>query len=625
MAKSYIRQMPIIISLIILILLTGCTNANFNTKNIPISHSGVISLDSWNFNQDGMINLDGDWEFYWNKFYEPKDFINGILESPTYITVPANWNQLKDSEYPRHGYATYRLTVNNIPNGIYAIRLPNVSTAYKIWANDKLLGENGHLSSRPEEVVASNNPQEFGFHVNQETLQLTFQVENYHFRDGGIFSSIELGTFEQVMDKTNKKIIFDTVLFGSLFLAGLYHLILFYLRKSDLIALYFGLFCIMVSIRVMVIGEKFLLRVFTNISYEWAIKLEYLSFYICLPLFLWFTYCLFRELVSKKICKVITIIASVFITVVLLTPPNIFSYTVYYYELLTLVIVVYLIFILIKAMAKKEEGAILITICGSFFALTVVNDILFYNMIINTMELSPFGLFVFIFSQSYLIANRFSYAFTRVEHVSNQLAILNTQLEDKVNERTRSLREYQSQLEQANHKLHHLSYFDATTGIANKRYFTEEIEKMWQNAKQSQTYLSLLFIDIDCFKEFNDTNGHLEGDRILKRVAETLESRLKKYNGVIARYGGEEFIALLPQMGVEEAYEVAEKCRIDILNLQIIHKTSTVSNVLTVSIGLASQIPTDDDIISAFIFEGDKALYLAKSDGRNKVVIQEKI
>ncbi|OZM56300.1 hypothetical protein CIB95_12865 [Lottiidibacillus patelloidae] len=601
------------IILAVVFLLSGCTTEINETIAME---KGSFDFDTLSDSQSEIYSLDGEWEFYWKTLASPDDLKNS--KTPVkYVHVPYNWNKFEDQDLPGLGYATYRAKLTNHTPGKYGLRIPNINSSYKVWVNGELLGENGKVAENIEKMEASLRPREFFFVTEQRNVEIVLQVANGSFRDGGIFSSIEFGPYEKIFQKTNDRIIFDTILFGIVFLAGLYHIVLFLLRRSDRIAFYFGVFCLLISFRIGVVGEKFLLRIFPEISYNLSLQIEYLSFFACLPLFYWFTWILFQHIVSKLFGKIITYLSLVFIAIALFTKPIISSNTLFYYEALTILVILYLVYFLRRAIKMKIEGSIIVTICGLFFALTVVNDILFYNLIIDTMELAALGLFVFIFSQSYLIAKRFSYAFSKLEHVSNQLAILNSQLEEKVNERTKSLETYQKQLMQANDKLYKLSYFDSTTDVPNKRLLLEELEKEWKNAIVNKDPISLLFLDIDCFKEYNDTYGHLNGDKTLREVASTLQKVIKSYSGFVARYGGEEFVAILPRKSAQEANLVAEKCRNAIEELKINHQSSSVSQYITVSIGISSEIPVAESF-EHFIFKADKALYQAKSNGRNQ-------
>jgi diguanylate cyclase (GGDEF)-like protein/PAS domain S-box-containing protein len=169
-------------------------------------------------------------------------------------------------------------------------------------------------------------------------------------------------------------------------------------------------------------------------------------------------------------------------------------------------------------------------------------------------------------------------------------------------------------------ELEDLSFKDGLTGVANRRMFDSILEVEWANAKRNQQPLSLILLDIDYFKQYNDAYGHIQGDDCLKRVAKTLSSSATRSKDFIARFGGEEFVLVLPETDEKAAKKVAERCRKLIFKEQIPHESSLVSHVLTISIGVASIIPGHEDEALRFVEEVDRRLYMAKENGRNRIV-----
>jgi diguanylate cyclase (GGDEF)-like protein len=176
------------------------------------------------------------------------------------------------------------------------------------------------------------------------------------------------------------------------------------------------------------------------------------------------------------------------------------------------------------------------------------------------------------------------------------------------------------ELGQANAHLDSLSRSDMLTEVANRRHFDEYLERLWDQARADGSELSLMMIDIDHFKAYNDRYGHPQGDACLKDVAAALKRRLRGPEDLIARYGGEEFIAVLGGTRLGTAVDVAERVRKGIENLNRLHATSSTHAVVTVSIGVACLRPNAPHATSAqLISAADEALYQAKSRGRNRV------
>jgi diguanylate cyclase (GGDEF)-like protein/PAS domain S-box-containing protein len=172
-------------------------------------------------------------------------------------------------------------------------------------------------------------------------------------------------------------------------------------------------------------------------------------------------------------------------------------------------------------------------------------------------------------------------------------------------------------------ELEELSFKDGLTGVANRRRFDAIMNIEWGNAQRSKKPLSLVMFDIDYFKQYNDHYGHLQGDHCLKRVAQVLSMVTTRAHGFLARFGGEEFVLVLPETNESSAMTVAERCRELLAKERIPHERSEVSELLTVSLGVATTIPAHDDEPLSFIDTVDRRLYQAKQRGRNGIVMSE--
>ena len=184
-----------------------------------------------------------------------------------------------------------------------------------------------------------------------------------------------------------------------------------------------------------------------------------------------------------------------------------------------------------------------------------------------------------------------------------------------------ALRESQRALIEANLELQRLTRVDGLTGLANRRYFDEFFTAEWKRAVRTQTPLSVLMIDIDCFKRYNDTYGHLAGDQVLRQVAETIQRNCGRSTDLGARYGGEEFIMVLCNTPITGIRAVGETLRQVIADLKLRHMASVVADHVTVSIGGASIIPRLSQSEALLIDAADRALYRAKDGGRNRLVV----
>ncbi len=195
---------------------------------------------------------------------------------------------------------------------------------------------------------------------------------------------------------------------------------------------------------------------------------------------------------------------------------------------------------------------------------------------------------------------------------THQLDLRNRQMEILVAQRTEELR-------LANEHLSRLSYVDALTGLANRRSFDEALEAEWRRASRSHTPLAIVIADIDGFKLYNDMLGHVEGDRCLAAVAAIFLQSVGRAGDLAARYGGEEFVVLMPGASQEAAHALAEGLRKACEALAIAHPAAPVGPVITLSLGVASCLPSDEQRPQGLVALADAALYRAKQAGRNRV------
>ncbi|PAU78490.1 sensor domain-containing diguanylate cyclase [Halomonas salipaludis] len=175
----------------------------------------------------------------------------------------------------------------------------------------------------------------------------------------------------------------------------------------------------------------------------------------------------------------------------------------------------------------------------------------------------------------------------------------------------------EEQLVRLQRELEAYSYQDGLTGVANRRRLDDYLTQAWEETRRNTQPLSLIMIDIDHFKEYNDHYGHLAGDEALKRIAYALSCVATRPRDGFARFGGEEFMWVLPETPGPAALQLAERCRREIFKLQLPHAASPLG-CLTISQGVATRIPAHDDSLASLLDQVDVQLYLAKRAGRNR-------
>ncbi|MCE8025392.1 diguanylate cyclase [Halomonas sp. MCCC 1A11058] len=176
---------------------------------------------------------------------------------------------------------------------------------------------------------------------------------------------------------------------------------------------------------------------------------------------------------------------------------------------------------------------------------------------------------------------------------------------------------------QSNQVLTKISTTDPLTGVANRRHLDEVMTQRWHEAIAERTMLGMLVLDIDCFKNYNDRYGHLEGDACLRRVAQEIQHHVRHELDLVVRYGGEEFVVLMPNASASSAFQAAERIRQGIEALAIPNAGVSHSPVVTISIGVAVTRPNTALPPSLLLLQADEALYQAKREGRNRCVLAQ--
>jgi diguanylate cyclase (GGDEF)-like protein len=187
------------------------------------------------------------------------------------------------------------------------------------------------------------------------------------------------------------------------------------------------------------------------------------------------------------------------------------------------------------------------------------------------------------------------------------------------------INELYQKLETANQELQQLAAVDSLTNLANRRQFDRYLSQQWQQMRRQIDWLSLIIIDVDYFKLYNDSYGHLAGDFCLQQVAKVIKSSVQRVTDLVARYGGEEFAVILPATSAEGALQLAEKIIKNVRKLEIVHEKSAVSSFVSVSLGVASVIPEKEMTPASLIALADGALYAAKSSGRDRYILHSSL
>ena len=444
---------PFILSYLAFLLISSFqAQAESSQDDFPIT-KGVLDLTENDLDELELIDLKGEWEFYWQKLLGPQDFAREPESSPDYFNTPGAWNaenDLSNSGVSTSGYATYRLRIKTDKDyGDVGLRLQSRGLSYLVYVNGIIFGRAGKVGMDDISCIPEAKNDIFKVSTSNREIEIIIQSCNFHNNKGGLYGSITLGKYDQLMSARTAKIWIDLFMSGSIFIMAIYHLGLYVLRRKYTSPLYFGLFCFLIFIRTFTTGE-YLANILLNVHWIVVKKVDFLSFYLSTGIFALFSYSLFRADFSDKILKIIVGICLTFSTIVVVAPPSFFVKTLSTYQLITLALALYLMYIIAVAVRNKREGALVYLTGWAVLFLMVINDLLYFNNVIQTGSYIHIGLFFFIFSQAFLLSMRYEKSFKRNEELTSKLNFVNRNLENMVDARTASLQEVNLELDTKN-------------------------------------------------------------------------------------------------------------------------------------------------------------------------------
>ncbi|WP_342424536.1 ATP-binding protein [Paenibacillus sp. FSL E2-0178] len=417
------------------------------------SEEGVLDLTQASILKTP-LKLQGEWEFYWQELLSPEDIRSRMASgemADRYISIPSSWlgYKLDGQELEGQGFATFRLVTRlsgQDRNERLALRLPTIFHAYKLWVNGELLAEVGEVGQDKSSVTPRLATKLVFFQPGSDTVELVMQVANFHHKRGGITTSIELGGSNVLAAKTTRKVAAEMFITASLLVIGVYHLLLYMLRRKDRAPLYFGLFTVLFGIRSLLVGELMFTQWFPRFPWELQFKLEYLILCVSGYIITMYFECIFPNYVSRWFRLGSRIVTSALCLVVVLTPAIIYSRMLLLIGVIVVLHMVYLMVGLAEAAVRRMEGALIFLLVSMVALVTVINDFLYFNewsLIGNT---SPFGLLIFTIAQMILLSSRYTRAVTNEERIArelyeanNKLTEMNSNLEQLVMERTHAL------------------------------------------------------------------------------------------------------------------------------------------------------------------------------------------
>jgi adenylate cyclase len=396
-----------------------------------------------------------------------------------------------------------------------SLRVPNSSAATKLFTQDQMILEIGVVSSQIQNYVPNSSLAIVD--VPGDIELLVMQVANFHYPYTGTWDSILIGQRDYIHKKRIRDIILTSIISGALLFMGIYHLCLYLLRRKDKSPLWFALICILMTLRTLSIGERILVDMFSPTWLSWRILvgIEHISIYMILPLFFLYFKEIFPWRIDKFVMRIILISSGLWTGLLIFTPVLFNLRFEAFYDVLILLGGGYLLIKIFGSMLRKEQGAFITILGFSLLVLTSINDVLLSNGIIKSVYLASIGVFLYTFSQSFLLSQRFSSLFNTVARYSNDLELLNHSLERFIP-----------------HEV--LQYLDKESIVDVELGDFIEAE------------MTVFFLDIRNFTNFSESISSRDTFRFINSFLNRIGPVIRLCGGFVDKYLGDGVMALFP-------------------------------------------------------------------------------
>jgi adenylate cyclase len=503
---------------------------------------------------DKPIALDGQWEFYWRRFVDPSAFQGGGQPIPdALVSLPAEWSSYELRGIDERGYASWRLRIEGLePGAAYALKLNSFLSAGRVYANGVLIDAHGKPGRSEEEEEPGWYSRVAYCDADEEgRIELVLHVSNFNDRSGGLRSSIMFGRPRQVTALRERAVAYELFVVGAILAMGAYYLGLYAFRRKDRAALWFGLLCIVLGLRVLLYDEYFILEIVPGMDFRLLFVLGYLSFCGGVMLFPAFVRATFPDEYPAWAVWAAGAVSMLYGLIVIIAPSFFSSTILRWYQLAAVLTGLGIAASIALAALRKRKGAGLFGLGFLLIFGAMVHDVFVSAGLIQGVFITQLGLVGFLFALSLNLTRRFAGAFSMAERLSGDLKRVNESLERFVPKEFLGFLEKTS-IEEINLGDH--SAQDMAVLFADLRGFTRIAERMSAE---------------DTFSFINEYLSHAGPS-------------VRAHGGFIDKYMGDGFMALFP-LGAEAALD----CALDIQRQMSLYNEDRACRGLgAVSIGM---------------------------------------
>lgn len=549
--------------------------------------------------------LNGEWFIFEQALLKPEEVIDRLDQGMGRIVLlPASFTEHMGVH---NTYATYaawvRLPGETIGEQM-AIHIPFQYSAYRLFVDGQELMSNGVVGTDADTHVAEMGSRIGYFTPTADTVLLTLQASSFRHIRGGLENSMTLGEAERVQQRMNSQFAIDIFMYGAILITGMLMILFAWFVKWDRPALYFGSFCILFFIRSFYAVPFYYNQIFLETSWLWGTRLEYFFTEAVMLVYILLVAEWYRSRFSWIASRISAALLSALMVITWFSQPAVFQALFFNVSYVAIPLFLYYLVVLIKEIRNRHPAARWNMLGLLIIFVAHLHDYADGQGWISSTPIMLQAVFLFVLTHVIVLSKGFAGKIRETVQLNEQLRQLNDTLDRQVHERTRDL-------QRTNEKLSRLASRDSLTEIHNRHSFNAFVTEAFRTATEQQTDLSVIMLDLDAFKKYNDFYGHLAGDALLVRVSRIIETAVPD-DGFFARYGGEEFVVVLPQCGYEQTEQIAATIRRSLKEEAIPH-CGSAQGVMTISSGAATltaqrEYATEFELIDA----ADQELYRAK-------------
>ncbi len=513
MIKRAACLLPTLCAVLFLVFATGIQSWAISPPNAT---KGVLDLSQWNWEKDGVADLNGEWAWYWEKLYKPQEFYEVKPPQVTsYVQVPGVWNSYVPGSpwLAGQGYATYRLKIIFPPTSKpLALKVLTASTALELYIDGQKMGQEGKVGTSAETMIPTYKPFQAIFMPASDTIDVVIQVSNFYYRKGGLWNVLKIGPADQIHELRIRNLTRDYFLAGCFLLIGLYHLFLYMFLRRNMVPLWFSLFSGLMMIRILTIGE-YAINIWADWSWSTIIHVELSTFFLAPLILAIFSHYLFPQEISRRFVAWIVGVSLVFVALVVFTPPIVFTYAVRPVQVFIVISSAFAGAAYFKAWRNKRTGSTYFLVGFVVLMVVVLNDIMFTSFLVHTAHLFYLGLLVFVFSLALTLSRQYSMAFSHLEQANEALANANAQLTTQnqtIQHTNEQLTKLNAEMDGVVYRVSHdlrspIASVLGLMGLARLEKRPEEIQAYMDMQEKTLRRMDLLIQDIIDYTQNNNT------------------------------------------------------------------------------------------------------------------------